>query len=283
MDLERTFKTAIETGEVWFGVNECVKAIDSGKAKLLVVSRNCPEPKLRRMGVKVYMLTGDSEEVASWVAKELDVDDYFAQVLPGEKAAKVRSLREKGYRVAMIGDGINDAPALVTADVGVAIGAGTDVAIESADIILVRNDPRDVTRVMDLSRKTYSKMVQNLWWAAGYNLIAIPLAAGILSNFGLTLSPAIGAILMSLSTVMVAFNAQTLRKYEPKGVGFIEEREMVTDPVCGMKLEPEMAYSRLEHEGVTVYFCSSACEEKFKADPKRYLSKVKKGKPAKHG
>jgi len=237
--------------------------------------------RLKGMGVKVYMLTGDSEEVASWVAKELDVDDYFAQVLPGEKAEKVRSLKEKGYRVAMVGDGINDAPALVTADVGVAIGAGTDVAIESADIVLVRNDPRDVAKVMDISRKTYSKMVQNLWWAAGYNIIAIPLAAGILYNYGFTLSPAVGAILMSLSTVIVAFNAQTLRKYEPKGVGFIEKREVVTDPVCGMKLEPEMAHSRLEYEGMTVYFCSSACEEKFKSDPQKYLSKVKREKLAK--
>jgi len=238
--------------------------------------------KLKEMGSMVYMLTGDSEEVARWVAKELDVDHYFAQVLPGEKAAKVKSLKEKGYRVAMVGDGINDAPALVTADVGVAIGAGTDVAIESADIILVRNDPRDVTKVMDISRKTYSKMIQNLWWAAGYNIIAIPLAAGLLYNFGVTLSPAIGAVLMSLSTVIVAFNTQTLRKYEPRGVGFIEKRELVTDPVCGMKLEPEMAYGKLEYEGATVYFCSSACEEKFKGDPKRYLSKVKREKPAKH-
>jgi len=237
---------------------------------------------LKGMGIRVYMLTGDSEIVASWVAKELDVDDYFAQVLPGEKAEKVRSLKERGYRVAMVGDGINDAPALVTADVGVAIGAGTDVAIESADIILVRNDPRDVTKVMEISRKTYSKMVQNLWWAAGYNIITIPLAAGILYGIGITLSPAVGAVLMSLSTVIVALNAQTLRKYEPKGVGIAEKRRMVTDPVCGMKLEPEMAYGRLEYEGVAVYFCSSACEEQFKGDPRKYLSKVKREKSSEH-
>ena len=130
--------------------------------------------KLKELGVKVYMLTGDSEEVAQWVAKELGIDEYFAQVLPDQKAEKIKALKEKGYKVAMVGDGINDAPALVTADVGVAIGAGTDVAIESADIILVKNDPRDVPKVRDLSQKTYSKMVQNLWWAAGYNIIAIP-------------------------------------------------------------------------------------------------------------
>jgi len=171
---------------------------------------------LKAAGVKVYMLTGDAEAVASGVSKELNIDDYFAQVLPDQKAEKVKSLKEKGYRVAMVGDGINDAPALVTADVGIAIGAGTDVAIESADIILVKNDPRDVPKVADLSKKTYSKMVQNLWWAAGYNIIAIPLAAGILANFGVVIDPAVGAILMSLSTVLVAINSQTLRRYEPK-------------------------------------------------------------------
>jgi Cu2+-exporting ATPase len=171
---------------------------------------------LKAAGVKVYMLTGDAEAVAKGVSKELNIDDYFAQVLPDQKAEKVKSLKEKGYRVAMVGDGINDAPALVTADVGIAIGAGTDVAIESADIILVKNDPRDVPKVADLSKKTYSKMVQNLWWAAGYNIFAIPLAAGILANFGVIIDPAVGAILMSLSTVLVAINSQTLRRYEPK-------------------------------------------------------------------
>jgi Cu2+-exporting ATPase len=171
---------------------------------------------LKAAGVKVYMLTGDAEAVAKGVSKELNIDDYFAQVLPDQKAEKVKSLKEKGYRVAMVGDGINDAPALVTADVGIAIGAGTDVAIESADIILVKNDPRDVPKVADLSKKTYSKMVQNLWWAAGYNIFAIPLAAGILASFGVIIDPAVGAILMSLSTVLVAINSQTLRRYEPK-------------------------------------------------------------------
>jgi Cu2+-exporting ATPase len=171
---------------------------------------------LKAAGVKVYMLTGDAEAVAKGVSKELDIDDYFAQVLPNQKAEKIKALKEKGYRVAMVGDGINDAPALVTADVGIAIGAGTDVAIESADIILVKNDPRDVPKVADLSKKTYSKMLQNLWWAAGYNILAIPLAAGILANFGVIIDPAVGAILMSLSTIIVAINSQTLRRYEPK-------------------------------------------------------------------
>ncbi len=238
--------------------------------------------KLKEMGVKVYMLTGDAEEVARWVAKELAIDDYFAQVLPDEKAEKIQLLKEEGYRVAMVGDGINDAPALVTADVGIAIGAGTDVAIESADIILVKNDPRDVTRLMDLSQKTYSKMVQNLWWAAGYNIFAIPLAAGILYNLGIVISPAIGALLMSLSTVIVAFNSQTLRKYEPKGIEATEKKHITTDPVCGMKIEPERAYSKVEHEGYVIYFCSKNCEEKFKKNPKKYLLKLKREEPETH-
>jgi Cu2+-exporting ATPase len=232
--------------------------------------------KLKENGLEVYMLTGDAEEVARWVSKELDIDDYFAEVLPDQKAEKVKLLKEKGHRVAMVGDGINDAPALVTADVGVAIGAGTDVAIESADIILVKNDPRDVTKVTDLSQKTYSKMVQNLWWAAGYNIFAIPLAAGVLYNYGILVSPAIGALLMSLSTVIVAINSQTLRKAEPKIAEFVEKKHLTKDPVCGMEVEPERAYSKTEREGYVIYFCSKKCEEEFKQNPKKYLSKMKK-------
>jgi Cu2+-exporting ATPase len=229
--------------------------------------------KLNALGLKVYMLTGDSEEVARWVAKELGIDEYFAQVLPDQKSEKIKALKEKGYKVAMVGDGINDAPALVTADVGVAIGAGTDVAIESADIILVKNDPRDVAKVRDLSQKTYSKMAQNLWWAAGYNIIAIPLAAGVLYNFGILLPPAVGAIIMSLSTVIVALNSQTLRKYEPEGAAFKKEAAVtVKDPVCGMEIEPAMAYGKTEYAGRTFYFCSKHCEEEFKKNPEKYAS-----------
>jgi Cu2+-exporting ATPase len=237
--------------------------------------------RLKDAGVKVYMLTGDAEEVARSVARELDIDDYFAQVLPDEKAEKIKMLKEEGYKVAMVGDGINDAPALVTADVGIAIGAGTDVAIESADIILVRNDPTDVAKVRDLSQKTYSKMVQNLWWAAGYNIFAIPLAAGVLYNWGIVVSPAIGALLMSVSTVIVALNSQTLRQYEPKGVEFVEKKQVTTDPVCGMKVEPEKAYSHIEYEGYIFYFCSEEHEETFRKNPERYLSEMKREKPAK--
>ena len=228
--------------------------------------------ELKARGVKVYMLTGDSEEVASWVAKELGIDDYFARVLPDKKAEKIKMLKDEGYRVAMIGDGVNDAPALVTADVGIAIGAGTDVAIESADIILVRNDPRDVVKAIDFSRKTYAKMVQNLWWAAGYNAVTIPLAAGVLANYGISLPPAVGAIIMSLSTVIVALNSQTLRKYELEEVRVkLEKKSLVTDPVCGMKIDPDTAYSKIEHDGRVVYFCSRMCEEEFKRNPRKYL------------
>ncbi|MBI4419819.1 MAG: HAD-IC family P-type ATPase, partial [Gemmatimonadetes bacterium] len=167
--------------------------------------------ELRRMGVKTMMLTGDSEAVARWVAGELGLDEYFAQVLPDQKAARIREVKSRGLAVAMVGDGVNDAPALVEADVGIAVGAGTDVAIESADIVLVRSDPRDVTAIVRLARATYRKMVQNLWWATGYNALAIPFAAGVLAGAGVLLSPTLGAVLMSISTVIVAINAQLLR------------------------------------------------------------------------
>jgi Cu2+-exporting ATPase len=158
------------------------------------------------------MLTGDAKPVAEAVARELEIDSVFAEVLPDQKAGKIEELKRGGNRVAMVGDGVNDAPALVTADVGVAIGAGTGVAVEAGDIVLVRSDPRDVPRIIALSRATYRKMVQNLWWAAGYNVVAIPLAAGVLAPIGFVLSPAVGAVLMSLSTIVVAINAQLLRR-----------------------------------------------------------------------
>src|SRR5437773_2503331 len=166
--------------------------------------------RLKAMGIKSMMLTGDSAAVARWVAAELGLDDYFAEVLPDQKAAKIEEVKRRGLTVAMVGDGVNDAPALVAADVGIAIGAGTDVAIESADIVLVRSDPRDVPAIVGLARATYRKMVQNLWWATGYNAVAIPLAAGVLARAGILLSPALGAVLMSVSTVVVALNAQLL-------------------------------------------------------------------------
>ena len=160
------------------------------------------------------MLTGDSEAVAKAVADELGIDQYFAEVLPEHKDQKVQQLQDEGKRVAMVGDGVNDAPALTRADVGIAIGSGTDVAVESAGIILVKSNPMDVVNVVELSRASYRKMLQNLWWAAGYNIVALPLAAGLLAPLGILLSPAVGALLMSLSTVIVAINAQLLRRVE---------------------------------------------------------------------
>jgi Cu2+-exporting ATPase len=167
---------------------------------------------LHDAGVEVVMMTGDAKPVADAVAEEIGIDTVFAEVLPEDKAGKIEQLQQSGKRVAMVGDGVNDAPALVTADVGIAIGAGTDVAVEAGDVVLVRSDPRDVPRIIRLSRASYRKMVQNLWWAAGYNVVAIPLAAGVLAPWGIVLTPAVGAILMSLSTIIVAVNAQLLRR-----------------------------------------------------------------------
>ena len=168
--------------------------------------------KLHDAGIEVAMVTGDSRAVADDVARQLSIDTVFAEVLPEQKVEKVKELQHAGKRVAMVGDGVNDAPALVTADVGIAIGAGTDVAVEAGDVVLVRSDPRDVPRIVALSQATYRKMMQNLWWAAGYNIVAIPLAAGALASKGIVLSPAVGAVLMSLSTIIVAVNAQLLRR-----------------------------------------------------------------------
>ena len=168
--------------------------------------------RLHAQGIEVVMLTGDAKAVADAVAADLGIDTVFAEVLPGDKVDKIKELKSQGKRVAMVGDGVNDAPALLTADVAVAIGAGTDVAVEAGDVVLVRSDPRDVPRIIALSRASYRKMVQNLWWAAGYNIVAIPLAAGVLATQGILLPPAFAAVLMSASTVIVAVNAQLLRR-----------------------------------------------------------------------
>ena len=167
--------------------------------------------RLKAMGIRCLMLTGDNRPVAQWVAEQVGIDEYFAEVLPQDKAAKIKEVQSRGLVVAMTGDGVNDAPALAQADVGIAIGAGTDVAIETADIVLVRSNPLDVVAIVELARATYRKMVQNLAWATGYNVVAIPLAAGVLYAAGILLTPAVGAILMSASTVIVALNARLLR------------------------------------------------------------------------
>lgn len=166
---------------------------------------------LKERGIESIILTGDNHKVANWVAEQLEVEKVYAEVLPNEKAEKISEIKDENRKVAMTGDGVNDAPALATADIGIAIGAGTDIAMESADIVLVKSNPVDVVELLDLSNKTYKKMVQNLWWASGYNIAAIPLAAGVLAPVGIVLSPAVGAILMSLSTIIVAINAKLLK------------------------------------------------------------------------
>jgi len=167
---------------------------------------------LKKMNVQVAMVTGDSKDVGAWVAGELGIERYFTNVLPQDKAAKVRLLQSKGMKVAMVGDGVNDAPALATADLGIAIGAGTNVAIESAGIILMKDDPRDIPKIIKLSKLTYAKMIQNLFWASAYNIVALPIAAGALAPWGIILQPAVAAIFMSASTVIVAVNASLLRR-----------------------------------------------------------------------
>lgn len=167
--------------------------------------------ELKNLGISCMMITGDKREVAQWVADEVGLNEYFAEVLPDKKAEKVKEVQARGLKVAMTGDGVNDAPALAQADVGIAIGAGTEVAVATADIVLVRSNPLDVVSIVKLSRATYRKMVQNLAWATGYNVIAIPLAAGVAYSVGIILDPAIGAALMAVSTIIVAINARFLK------------------------------------------------------------------------
>ena len=219
IDLDNDIKRAVarfeESGQAAIFLSEGHRIL----AAFAVADQVRPESKeavakLQTMGIEVAILTGDSEAVARSVARELSIDTVFAGVLPDQKSKKIKELQAQGKRVAMVGDGVNDAPALVTADVGVAVGAGTDVAVEAGDVILVRSDPRDIARIVTLSRASYRKMIQNLWWAAGYNIVAIPLAAGVLYWAGIVLAPAAGAVLMSASTVIVALNAQLLRRLD---------------------------------------------------------------------
>ncbi|SEE75062.1 Cu2+-exporting ATPase [Rhizobiales bacterium GAS191] len=203
--------------------NTVVVSVRSGEPRALFALADIVRPEskeavaqLKKLGIRPIMLTGDAEGVARAVSVELGIDEYIAGVLPDQKAAKIKQLRRGGLRVAMVGDGVNDAPALVEADLGIAIGAGTDVAVESADVVLVRSDPRDVAGILGLSSATYRKIVQNLIWATGYNAVAIPMAAGITFGTGFLVTPAIGALLMSASTIIVALNAQLLRFYGTK-------------------------------------------------------------------
>ena len=214
-ELRRAADAAAERGQaaIYLLEDDTVTAVFAVADQVRPESLEAIE-RLHAAGLEVVMLTGDARAVAEAVATQIGIDTVFAEVLPDQKAEKIRELQAQGKRVAMVGDGVNDAPALLTADVGIAIGAGTDVAVEAGDVVLVRSDPRDVPRIVALSRASYRKMVQNLWWAAGYNVVAIPLAAGVLAPWGFVLAPAVGAVLMSLSTVIVAINAQLLRRVD---------------------------------------------------------------------
>lgn len=203
---EREGKTVIHVvaGNSWIGSIALTDVIREESREAVL--------SLKEMGIKVAMITGDAPDVAAWVSKELGIDEYFARVLPHQKADTVKKLQSRGEKVAMVGDGVNDAPALTQADLGIAVGAGTNVAIESAGIILMKNDPRDIPKIIHLSQLTYRKMIENLFWASGYNIVALPVAAGALAVYGIMLQPAVAAVFMSLSTVIVAVNASLLRR-----------------------------------------------------------------------
>jgi Cu2+-exporting ATPase len=229
--LTQTGATELSIAEAWrtegaIILHVLVEGRVAGAIKLVDAIRSESKQAVRALhsqGIKVAMVTGDAEAVAQSVAAELGIDRVFAGVKPADKAAKVRELQIEGLKVAMVGDGVNDAPALAQADVGIAIGAGTDVAIASAGVILASSDPRSVLSVISLSKHSYQKMKQNLWWAAGYNIVSVPLAAGILAPFGFILPMSVGAVLMSLSTVVVAANAQLLRRIDLRPEASIRE------------------------------------------------------------
>ncbi len=235
--------------------------------------------QLSKMGLDIYMLTGDNKQTALSIGKELKIDEehILAEVLPNEKALTIKNLQESDDEkiVAMVGDGINDAPALAQADVGIAVGSGTDVAIETADIVLMRGDLRNVVSAIKLSKKTYKKMITNLFWAFIYNLIGIPLAAGLLYSLtGYFLPPYLAAVFMASSSVSVVANALFLKRFEPKTEQQLEEEkllgeERVIDPICGMNIIPSQSIE-YKYKGEKFYFCNPSCEAEFKRDPEKY-------------
>ncbi len=237
--------------------------------------------ELRKMGLELYMLTGDNKQTALSIGKELKFDEkhILAEVLPNEKALTIKKLQESEDKrvVAMVGDGINDAPALAQADVGIAIGSNTDVAIETADIVLMRGDLRNVVSAIKLSKKTYKKMITNLFWAFIYNIIGIPIAAGILYGItGFFLPPYLAAVFMATSSVSVVVNALFLKRFEPKTEQQLEEEkllreEKVMDPICGMEIIPSQSIE-YKYKGEKYYFCNPSCEAEFKRDPEKYLN-----------
>ncbi|MFP4546293.1 MAG: HAD-IC family P-type ATPase, partial [Methanomassiliicoccales archaeon] len=224
--------------------------------------------ELRRMGVEVAMITGDNWRTARAVADSLGVDQVLAEVMPSDKAREISRLQAEGRRVAMVGDGINDAPALAQADIGIALGSGTDVAVETGDIVLMRDDPRDVVAALQLSQRTMSKIRQNLFWAFAYNTAGIPIAAGVLYPFiDVLLDPIIAATAMAMSSVSVVSNAALLKRYTPE---IKREGSRAIDPVCGMKVDRRTCRWRSEYRGRSYYFCAPGCKESFDREPHRY-------------
>ena len=238
--------------------------------------------KLREMGIEIYMITGDNMQTALTIGRQLNFDEshILAEVLPNDKALNIQKLQQSGEKgenriVGMVGDGINDAPALAQADIGIAIGTGTDVAIETADIVLMRGDLRNVVSAINLSKKTYKKMITNLFWAFIYNIIGLPIAAGVLYGItGFFLPPFLAAVFMAASSVSVVTNALFLKRFEPKTEQQLEEEKLLleekaTDPICGMEIVPSNSIE-YKYKGDNYYFCSTSCEHEFKSDPEKY-------------
>jgi Cu+-exporting ATPase len=252
----------------------------AGRAHGLVAVADVLKPEaraavaaLKALGVEVAMLTGDTRLTAEAIARDAGIDRVMAEVLPEQKAAEIKRLQEGLRIVAMVGDGINDAPALAQADVGIAMGSGTDVAIEAADITLMRGDLRGVVTAVELSRRTIRIIKENLAWAFGYNIVLVPVAAGVLYPlWGVLLSPILAGLAMALSSVSVVANSLRLKRFHPtltkEGTG-----AMAKDPVCGMDVDPKKAAAMSSYKGQTIYFCAIGCKQAFDADPEKYLSK----------
>ena len=272
------------------GKTPMLVAVDGRPAGVIVVADTIKEGSveaiatLRAMGIEVIMMTGDNRRTAAAIARQAGIERVVAEVLPADKGAEVRRIQAEGRIVGMVGDGINDAPALAQADVGIAIGTGTDVAIEASDVTLISGDLRGVVTAMRLSGATMRNIRQNLFLAFVYNTVGIPIAAGVLYPFtGLRLSPMIAAAAMSLSSISVVLNANRLHRFQPghldraapparePRVDVGKPRESATDPVCGMTVDPETAPSRTQ-DGQTYYFCCDGCAAKFDTDPAGYTS-----------